>query len=555
MNNNKQNVNETLSRMKAMMNYGLTTENKKSYSSVEYSKQGADGKVYGIIREGAKYYIKVSNNSKNIVKENFDYVGGFVNRKDNEYNSYANALKQFDLKMMSLKEAYGNGKNIIIESWNPDRNEELAVESTDKMRKEIMRQRQIMGNATMIHEGKDGCCDCQGGDPFCEKPCDCDDMEGGCCAEKNNVKKEFKVNGDSKQKEVNEAAEVLGWHKTGGDAKETIADTYMDKSHGTEVGNSAPFGDKYQPEEKNGVVEECGSMAYSDNQNNPTPGTGEVGDDAPFDGEKGKQLDESLDDLGDSDMVNDDDTYDAEYDTESDEEAPFGDEDFASEEDAEVEGDELAGDDLGDELGDEEEPETEYELETYDDLDADDDLEGGSDVESRLSSIESTLDSILSKLDALNSSDYDDDSLYDDSEDDFEGDEEMPVDDVDADVDGEMGMDGELDEPMDDEPMDDDMENTKIYESRSYRQMMAEENRLNDFGMHPAYRKQPMKLPTTGEDKNSHARDWNDASVHSESPYGEKIGSGAPFDVDIQDIENSIAECVKRILGNRKNLR
>lgn len=553
MNNNKQNVNETLSRMKAMMNYGLTTENKKSYSSVEYSKQGADGKVYGIIREGAKYYIKVSNNSKNIVKENFDYVGGFVNRKDNEYNSYANALKQFDLKMMSLKEAYGNGKNIIIESWNPDRNEELAVESTDKMRKEIMRQRQIMGNATMIHEGKDGCCDCKGGDPFCEKPCDCDDMEGGCCAEKNNVKKEFKVNGDSKQKEVNEAAEVLGWHKTGGDAQETIADTYMDKSHGTEVGNSAPFGDKYQQEEKNGVVEECGSMAYSDNQNNPTPGTGEVGDDAPFDGEKGKQLDESLDDLGDSDMVNDD-TYDAEYDTEGEEETPFGDDDFASEEDAEVEGDELAGDDLGNELGDEEATGDEA-LDTYDDLDSDADLDGGSDVESRLSSIESTLDSILSKLDALNSSDYDDDSLYDDSEDDFEGDEEMPVDDVDADVDGEMGMDGELDEPMGDEPMDDDMEDTQIYESRSYRQMMAEENRLNDFGMHPAYRKQPMKLPTTGEDKNSHARDWNDASVHSESPYGEKIGSGAPFDVDIQDIENSIAECVKRILGNRKNLR
>ena len=197
------NNNVELSRIKAMMNYGLQTE-KKQYSSVEYFKEGADSKVYGIIREGNKYYIKVSNDKKNLVKENFDYIGGFNNRKNNEYSSYANALKQFDLKMMSLKEAYGNGKNIVIESWNPDKREELAVESTDKMRKEIMRQRQIMSNAKMINEGKDGCCDCKGGDPFCEKPCSCEDMEGGCCAEKNNVKKEFSVNGDSKQNRVDE---------------------------------------------------------------------------------------------------------------------------------------------------------------------------------------------------------------------------------------------------------------------------------------------------------------------------------------------------------------
>ena len=101
---NKTNSNETLDRMKALMGYGLKTENKQSYSSVEYQKMGADGKMYGIVREGTKYYIKTAPNKQNLLKEDFSYIGGFRNRKDNEYTSFANAQKQFDLKMMSLKQ-------------------------------------------------------------------------------------------------------------------------------------------------------------------------------------------------------------------------------------------------------------------------------------------------------------------------------------------------------------------------------------------------------------------------------------------------------------------
>lgn len=520
MNNN---VKDQLSRMKAMMNYGLTTEGKKQYSSVEYSNVGADGKLYGIIREGAKYYIKIGNDKNKLVKENFEYIGGFVNRKNNEYSSYANALKQFDLKMISLKEAKGNGKNIVIESWNPDKQENLAVESTEKMRKEIMRQRQIMSNASIINEGKDGCCDCEGGDPFC---CDVDkEYKVG------EDKSEFKANKvDDKSTdtcaEVNESAEPLAWHKDGQDTKGNIADTYMDTSKGTEVGSDAPFDEKPNTngkEASNGVVEESESMAMDcgDNQNSPSVGTGEVGDDAPFDGEKGKQLDESLEDIEDEEMIDDEPSMDSEDgDFEDDEELPFP--------DAEEDGDEF--EDTADD--------TEYELETYDDLDSDEDLEGG-DMESRLSSIESTLQTILDKLSSMNDSEYDDDTLYDDSESEDETMDDMPMDDAPM---------GDEEMPMEDEPMDDD---TEIYESRSYRKMMNEENRLDMFGKHPAYRKKPMELPQTGEDKNSHGRDWNDESVHGEQPYGEKIGSSAPFEVDPKDIENSIAECVKRILKNR----
>ena len=69
--------------------------------------------------------------------------------------------------------------NIIVESWNPDKQEELTVEATDKMKKEISRERQIMENAMKIFNrkpqtikpinegeecGKNGCT--KGGDPF-----------------------------------------------------------------------------------------------------------------------------------------------------------------------------------------------------------------------------------------------------------------------------------------------------------------------------------------------------------------------------------------------------
>ena len=81
---NKINENEQLARMKSLMNYGLKTEGKEAqYSSVEYKKLAADGKVYGIVREGTKYYINSAPNKSNLVNENFDYIGGFRNRKDN----------------------------------------------------------------------------------------------------------------------------------------------------------------------------------------------------------------------------------------------------------------------------------------------------------------------------------------------------------------------------------------------------------------------------------------------------------------------------------------
>ena len=559
--NNK--INEELSRIKSMMTYGLQTEGKKQYSTVEYSKEGADGKMYGIVREGTKYYIKIGKTKKdNLLKENYDYIGGFVNRKNNEYTSYANALKQFDLKMMSLKEANANGKNIVVESWNPDKNEELTVEATNKMRNEIMRQKQIMGNAKLINEGKGCDCSGKGGDPFC-----CSVEKEFADNEDNNLSGKENGKGvrydNKKSKAVNEKADRLAWHKTGGDAQETIVDTYMDKSHGTEVGDDSPFTEPRHTngkEMENGVVQEHNTaMAYaSDNQNSPEPGVGPIGDDQPFDGEKGTQINEDLnpDEYNEEDELGDDFTEDGSP-------APFDGEDSDPSLDSSFDDTDVDDVDVDDDI-DVEDDDVDYELETGD-------AEDG-DMESRLSSIESTLQTILDKISDLESAEFDDDDdLYDD-EDDF--DDDVEEDDEEEPMEFELGDDGEdlgddfggEEEPIGDEEPTDDEESTEIYESASYRRMklaearkrqrlLKEENRLNDFGKHPAYRKVPMQLPPTGEDQNKHGRDWNDESAHSEQPYGEKIGSGKPFDISPEAIKNSIAESVRSFLKKKDNRR
>jgi hypothetical protein len=44
----------------------------------------------------------------------------------------------------------------------------------------------------------------------------------------------------------------------------------------------------------------------------------------------------------------------------------------------------------------------------------------------------------------------------------------------------------------------------------------------------------------------------NDDSVRNDTPYGEKIGDGAPFDIDPQSIDNAIAEAINRLKKNIK---
>ena len=533
--------NETLNRMKSLMNYGLQTESKNNpYSSIEYQKMAADGNVYAIIREGKKYYIKTASNKKNLLKEDFKYIGGFRNRKENEYSSFANAQKNFDLKMMAINEAAGK-KNFNVESWDLDKKEKVVIEATDKMKKEILREMQIMKNVSAINEKKAVCCDevppmkdnikkdePATGESFGKEVSDglakgadvcpeCGKKGGNCVCGKDTNYKESK-------KKVEESSEVLGWNRKSED--------YMDKSHGTEIGDSAPFDDATahnidEPatpvtktgEMKNGVVENHGTAMHpTQDQNKPTPGNGEGPSDdnnKPFDAEKGRQIDEAIDDFEEEDV---DDGGDEMNTDELGAEENEGD-DFGGEEPAE----DFGGEEPVDDLGDEEEDDDIFE----------------DDLESRMDALEELIGAIAEKLGvnepAVDEENYEDDDLFgDEDKDDYEL---------------------ELD--------DEDEEEPEVYESRAFRKAMMNEagitpftdngrvpqgnmNRLDDFGKHPAYQKKVMTLPPKDHKEFDGYYDMNDDSVKNDEPYGEKIGDGAPFEIDTEKVENAIAEAIRR---------
>lgn len=156
--------NSQIERMKSLMTYGLVNEsakNKKGVSgNIEYTAKGADGKSYAIVRECTKYYIKSAPAGANsVLAENYDYLGGYMNRKSHEYSSYNQAMKNFEMKLRSVNEACGGKVN--TEFTNPDRKPDMIQESTAAMSKDLLRTRQIIANAAAINEGRE----CQ----FCGK--------------------------------------------------------------------------------------------------------------------------------------------------------------------------------------------------------------------------------------------------------------------------------------------------------------------------------------------------------------------------------------------------
>ena len=97
--------NEINERMKQLMGIQPINEN-KSNIVIELTKMGPDGNAYAIIRENHEWYIKKTNKTKNLVAEDFKYIGGLQNKKQEAYPSYAKAIKHLNLKFRSLAEAY-----------------------------------------------------------------------------------------------------------------------------------------------------------------------------------------------------------------------------------------------------------------------------------------------------------------------------------------------------------------------------------------------------------------------------------------------------------------
>ena len=108
--------NEINERMRQLM--GVTPINEGlSRSTVELTKIGPDGKTYGIVRENHEYYIKVSDKTSNLTVEDFKYIGGLQNKKQEAYPSYAKATKHLNLKFNSICESFDivNTFNVFVD--------------------------------------------------------------------------------------------------------------------------------------------------------------------------------------------------------------------------------------------------------------------------------------------------------------------------------------------------------------------------------------------------------------------------------------------------------
>lgn len=98
---------QQLAKMQYLMNYGKTVNESKgaSNTNLEYSELCADGNTYGILKECQKFYIKVAPpKDSQVLAEDFDYIGGYMRKKENEFDSYASAYKRLGMKTKSINE-------------------------------------------------------------------------------------------------------------------------------------------------------------------------------------------------------------------------------------------------------------------------------------------------------------------------------------------------------------------------------------------------------------------------------------------------------------------
>lgn len=144
-----------LNQMYHLMNYGLNESkqngpfaNAENKGILEYSQIGADGKTYGIVREGTKYFIKVApKKHTKILTEDFDYVGGFNNRKP--FNSYTKASQELNLKLISVNESMGSDKPVESQ-YKLNESAEWSTDTTKEARADLNRFYQLVSNVDKL---------------------------------------------------------------------------------------------------------------------------------------------------------------------------------------------------------------------------------------------------------------------------------------------------------------------------------------------------------------------------------------------------------------------
>jgi len=531
---------DALARMKSLYTYGqeLNEGNTIKAHTLEYKKKGADGRFYGIVRECSHYYIKTAQEGRENIAENYDYIGGFNNKKHYEYDSYNNALKNLELKLASINEACEAKVN--ISTLDPFRKDDLIVEATDEMKDMIARQRQIMYNTAMLMN---------------------ESIEIGASHKDNTVM----YDGANPEAPKGEGKEGVYTE----DPKFT--DDAFETTNAKPEQQSEPFEEKPKEGEdqlKEGcgcgqkncpkcgkLKEECscedwGSCGLpSDGQ----AGVGEADTDHnnnPFN----QNVNESEED--DVDVTADVDTEDGEGTDDVDVDLDLGLDDN--------EGD-AAADDVQVDLGTDDEGDAE--------IDVTSDETGDDDIMAKIEELQAQLDALKAQAgmdtdtpdlddDTTDMGDLDTDVTADIDTDVTDNGEVTDTDvDVTTDVEGNEGDDTfDTDDDNDDEGLEECGDGTMtpdmMYEAKralqekinriAYR--MIKENELHDWGKHPGYQKKPFTTPPTGSDEFDGNRDWNDKSVASEKPFGTEIGDSFPFN----DLVDKVVKDVMLELNKKK---
>lgn len=548
------NFDTQLQRMKSLMTYGAVKENKKqTCGAMEYHALGADGKAYGIIRENQKFYIKTTDKNSEMIAESYEYIGGFNNKKQYEYSGLAEAKKNFDMKLLSLKEAYAPKTSSDINKFTVVA-EEMSVCGKNMMN-EIARQRQIMANASAIMKESATIGMSNTGNPEAPKTSSFEpkaapftetataELDKDMKATASNPEKQGEPFGDTSKAEEPKDAEYVPQGSVANQKPKGGKVVKVDESTKRVWEMMAKLDKTFTLNESCDEWGSCG-LPSSEGVGSPEGHLMEdeeiagLADETVIDDSAMESSEEEMPEVEGEESFDDEDDFDFEM---------FDDEEVESDDESEDEFDEEDFEE--DYLEDEETTDSEEEGEE----EAEKDMEGGDDIESLMAEIE-TLKARIAELEGEKTEEVDvEDEMPMDDELDGEEEEMSIEDELPAEDDIEEEFDPEVDANYDDEFEDEeDFDDTfgldedrrlslePIIESvvRKY----LKEDKLNDFGKHPGYRKKPMTLPATGSDEG----DWNDESVYSEAPFGEEIGDGAPYTNVVDKIVDCVMEDVKK---------
>lgn len=467
----------------------------ESLSNVEFYKMGADDKVYGIVKEGTKYYIKATTPGKEKISESYDYLGGFNERGKHAYSDYNTATKHLEMELMALNEAYG--KHLPSSTVDTTKSQKLFEGLTESARQEIDRINQIFENS--CHIGM-----CNTGDP---------ESKGKASAEnttKNNepfsekakaeLDKDPKFNGTVKG--ATEGTEVKGVEK----------DLESDKMKTANSGSEKDYTAAHDDLDGEGVADKKPAGGKVVKVNEELGGEDEIPVEEPV---EEPSLDAPVAPEAPADDISVSDFEDEPSQPEG--EAPVVD-------DATV-GDDLVGIDDSEESLDDLLREFDAE---YGSAMNDDDIEDVSE--------ETVITGPNKVLDGPHGSDSADAKW------------ERVGENADANAEPKEGGEESLQGPhgsLKPQTCDKVDEAFNVLVKEIYKNLQEAANKkideettkLDAWGKHPKYQQAPFKTPANKEVLAGTAeKDWNDDSAKGEEAYGKKIGDGAPFNEKVLDL-------------------